>query len=279
MECREVRDRFSSLLENDLDPLEEKIVREHLGSCLECQKDLKKFEKTIQWIHSLKEVEVPDGLLNEIYEKMEKPKRKLSFFPLSLKLPVQAAAMVAIVFSVLYLTKMMPVETQRVKYIDATKPLVSAPLPAEKQMEQALPQKELEKDRMSTQPPSASSSTAPPGPSPPQEIVLKISDREKSMNQLHELLQQFGGKIVTKEGDVFLASLPAATFSDFEKQLTGLSSSEEASKIMLKKEPKARKDVSGGAKGMEFEMKKEEVLDTESADRILLRIHLLQDKP
>ena len=76
MECEKVRDQFSSLLEGDLNPIEEKIVRDHLVSCAECRKELERFEKTMHWLHSIEEVEVPDGFLSGIYKKMEGRKRK-----------------------------------------------------------------------------------------------------------------------------------------------------------------------------------------------------------
>jgi len=120
MECEKVREKFSSLLEKELNPLEEKKLREHLASCQACQKDFEQFEKTVNWLHSVKEEEVPTGFLTEIYQKMEDRKRmgprqawvhRLVRF----KLPAQAVAMVAIVFFVLYLTKMMPLETPHEK--------------------------------------------------------------------------------------------------------------------------------------------------------------------
>jgi hypothetical protein len=309
MECGKVRDRFSSLLEKDLDPLEEEMIREHLTSCLECQRDLKKFEKTIQWVRSVQEVEVPDGLLNEIYEKMEKPRRKIPSFPLLLKLPIQAVAMVAIIFFVLYLTKMVPFGTQPSKFVDQTKPSISTPLPTEKKIEKALPEEELKEDHIASRSPSVSSSLRevepskapvsktpdisletkstektlvkkeqpPPVPRPPHEIIMKISDREKSLNQVYTLLQEFGGKIVTQEGDIFLASLPADAFSDFEKKIIGLSSTEEASKIMVMEEPKIREGTSERTGRTELQGKEKETLEAKRKDRILLRIHLQQE--
>lgn len=59
----------------------------------------------------------------------------------------------------------------------------------------------------------------------PQEIILKISNREEVIPQLHELIKQFGGEMVAAEGNMFLASLPTASFSEFEKELSGLSTS------------------------------------------------------
>ena len=125
MDCEKVRDRFSSLWEKELTPPEEKIVREHLSSCQECQREFERFEKTMEWLRSVGEEKVPDGFFLELQKKMEERKGKaisaerasgrwLSF-PLSLKLPVQAVAMVAIVFLVLYFAKMMPTEVYRLK--------------------------------------------------------------------------------------------------------------------------------------------------------------------
>ena len=311
MECKKVRDRFSSLLENELDPLEEKIVREHLTSCSECQKDLQQFTKTIQWVHSVKEVEVPDGFLSEIYKKMEEGKRKAppveetrwQWFrhPFPLKLPVQAVAMVAIVFLVLYLTKMMPVETSRVKEAEHKKPSISTPLPSEKQMGQLPSQIKTEKDRVVAQTPLKPSppSNVAPAPSetavmepalakgeqaslaakPPQEILLRISDREKTLNQLYELLQQFGGKMITTEGNIFLASLPKATFSEFEKELLELGSPEKIDKMMVKKNGMERLDVPEGAKRRALEMKGKASAapETERQDYLLVRILLVEE--
>jgi hypothetical protein len=152
MDCEKVRDRFSSLWEKELTISEEKIVREHLSSCPECQREFGRFEKTMGWLRSVGEVEVPEGFLPELYKKMEERKRaprveraegRWFGFPLSFKLPVQAFAMVAIVFLVLYLTKMMPMENYRLK--DTREP--SSLLSEEKKSEQVLSQKEMEKER------------------------------------------------------------------------------------------------------------------------------------
>ncbi len=311
MECEKVRDRFSSLLENELDPLEEKIVKEHLASCSDCQKDLQQFDKTIRWLHSVKEVEVPDGFLNEIYKKMEERKRKVPLsketrwkwfrHPFPLRLPVQAVAMVAIVFLVLYLTKIMPVETPQLKDAGHTKPLISAPLSAEKQVDQVLAKKEMEKDRVAAQPPrelsplskvvpvpsekkkieaaSITKEQTSPAAKPPQEIILRTSDRQKTLAQLDELLQQFGGKIITTEGNTFLASLPAATFSEFEKELLGLSSPGKTDKMVQEKDIAESDTVPAGARRIEGEekAKRPSKFAAEPEDYVVVRVLLLRE--
>ena len=126
MECEKIQEKFSSLLEGDLDPLEEKNVREHLASCSRCQRDFETFKKTMNWLHSVDEVEAPEGFLTEIYQKMENQKMAGSrhgwIYRLSqINLPLQAVAMVAIVFAALYITKMIPMETRREKTVDVAR--------------------------------------------------------------------------------------------------------------------------------------------------------------
>ncbi len=142
MECEEVRDRFSSLWEKELAPSEEKGIKDHLSSCRECQREFEQFEKTMRWLHTVEDVEVPDEFVHGLLKKMEERKkatlaeksrkRRLSL-PLPLKLPVQAVAMVAVVFLVLYLVKMMPKHP--------------SPLSSEKRPEEVSVQKEMERER------------------------------------------------------------------------------------------------------------------------------------
>jgi hypothetical protein len=147
MECERIRKKFSFLLEGELDPSEEKIVREHLASCCECQRDFEAFKKTINWLHSVEEVEAPQGFLTEIYQKMEDRKgvgyrKEWVHRLMRLKLPAQAVGMVAIVFAVLYITKMIPVETPLKKDADVTRALRS-----EVKTEAHLAQKEANREK------------------------------------------------------------------------------------------------------------------------------------
>ena len=129
LRCEEVRDRFSALCEGELTPSEEAEVRRHLERCPGCQGEFTRFEKTLRMLHSVEEVEVPEGFLSGVYEKIE-GRRERDFSPektpregygLKWKIPAQAFAMVAIVFLALYLTKMTSNEpapmkaTQRVE--------------------------------------------------------------------------------------------------------------------------------------------------------------------
>ena len=345
MECEKVRDRFSSLLEGESNPLEEKAVREHLASCLECQKDYEGFEKTIGWLHSVKDVEAPEGFLSGVFKKMEERKKMGSrsedawpgwFHALAqLKLPVQAVAMVAIVFGALYLTKMMPVEKPTLKDVEQTttfgteekmeaklaqkeaekekeaKPLLSE-APKEKRMgEGVVPEAKEETKSPTHYPPKAKVSTVEAGhtkeadkaevPSqevekakkdvmskgvaflagkPPQEIVLRVSDQDKALSQLEELVKKFGGELVKKEeANILFASLPTASFAEFKKELEGMSPSKKAEQVAPQKEYTEGMKTSSGVKPKEVLRERKEpgspVVDKES--RITVRILLVQE--
>jgi hypothetical protein len=158
MDCEQARDRFSSLWEKELSPFEEQIFKEHLSSCPKCQREFEQFGKTMRWLHSAGEVEVPEGFLPELYKKIEEKKKAIPVeksrgrwlhFPSSFKLPVQAVAMAAVVFLVLYLTKMMPIDGVRPKEPKQ----VSSPLSVEKKSEKVLGQREVERDRRALETP------------------------------------------------------------------------------------------------------------------------------
>jgi anti-sigma factor RsiW len=346
MECEKVRDRFSSLLEGELNPSEEKAIRDHLAFCSECQKDFEKFEKTLLWLHSVEEAEVPDGFLSEIHKKMEDQrnmgvtagKARPGWFNtlVQLKLPVQAVAMVAIVFLVLYVTKIVPVETPHLMKEEVEQK--KAPQSEVKEEAKLVP-KEAEKEKGTTKLPSemsqekkidrmvvakveeeAKSATAyipkaeAPGveaPQPkatekgkgppsepgkiekmvmaqhraylaaklPEEIILKIADREKVLSQLHELVKQFGGEIVKQEGNILLASLPAASFSEFEKELAELSSLTKSDAVVPQKGAAESKGTSPGVKRKEAEEKEKKPPKalTDKERRVSIRILLIQE--
>jgi hypothetical protein len=162
------------------------------------------------------------------------------------RLPVQAVAMVAIVFVVLYLTKMIPMETPSSKKVD--KPVASY-VPSEKKTDEGMATKRVDEERSAEQKkagPEGTSMAELKAPAPPaeekkvdkmvlakesltadalpsQEIIVRTSDEEKTFSQLHTLVKQFGGEIVMEKGNILLASLPATAFSEFRRGLEEIS--------------------------------------------------------
>ena len=118
---------------------------------------------------------------------------------------------------------------------------------------------------------------------PPQEIILKITDREKALARLHELVKQFGGEMVKEEGNILLASLPAASFSEFEKELAELSSSTKSDEVVPQKDAAESKGASPGGKRKETEEKEKKpakaLTDKERRVSIRILLHLRNDLP
>jgi hypothetical protein len=307
MECEKIREKFSSLLEGDLNPSEEKMIKEHLSSCPECQKDFETFKKTMNWLHSVDEVEAPEGFLTEIYQKMEGRKsegyrQEWGHRLMRLKLPAQAVAMVAIVFAVLYITKMIPMEIPSSKKVD--KPLVYYVEP-EKKTDETIATKDVgekgpvEQKKVEPEGTSMAESKTPPPQekkddkivpakeSPTganiaaQEIIVRTSDQEKTFSELQGLVKQFGGEIVKEEENTLLASLPTASYPEFEKKLEGMTFPQKAEPAApqqvapraLRTSPSAKKEESVG-KGKEKEMGRPMA---DQAGRITVRILLIKE--
>jgi hypothetical protein len=105
---------------------------------------------------------------------------------------------------------------------------------------------------------------------PPREIILKVSEREKVLSQIQELVKQSGGKIEKEEGNTLLAFLPAASLPEFEARLAELSSPKKGAPMVLQKD-----SVEGI--GSPAEMKQRDVTEKGRESLIPIRIFLVQD--
>ncbi|MBM4276313.1 MAG: zf-HC2 domain-containing protein [Deltaproteobacteria bacterium] len=297
MDCDKVRDQFSSFLEGGLKPSEEERLREHLGSCQDCQKEWEQFNRMIHWLHTIEEEDVPKGFVSEIQKKREERKGKgrrggERFFR-SMKIPIQAAAMVMIVFLALYLTKMTPFEMLQKRAVE--KPEVPQSEVQKKEVESISPPplaiypekyraetKSSVADEKKIHPPAPSlkeemaKAEAPPveekrresekagtammslAKKPDREITLKISDRKKAVSRLQELAKQLGGEVVREDGDVLLTSLPTSSYAEFEKELAQVRFPPWAPRATVQKEMKDDLNLVAGAKSKEVEEKGKE---------------------
>jgi len=152
MDCEKVRDQFSFLFEGELKPPEEEKVREHLAFCPNCEKEWKEFRQMMGWLHAVEEEDVPEGFLSELQKKREerkgKERRGGDRFFRSMKIPIQAAAMVMIVFLALYLSNMAPFEMLQKRAVE--KPEV---LQSDREKKESV-LKEKEKQKVTSPPPA-----------------------------------------------------------------------------------------------------------------------------
>ncbi len=133
-ECREIREHISAYLEGAVPPDRERLVAEHLASCPECRAVLQDLKKTVELVKGLEEVEPPPWLAQKIMAHVKDEAEKevgifrRIFFPLRVKIPLQAFATVLIVGLVFLIYKGIGPEQEQAR----------APAAG---VEQALPQK------------------------------------------------------------------------------------------------------------------------------------------
>lgn len=118
MDCHSVQEQLSLYIEGDI-PYEEKLrIDNHLKSCRSCNESLAGMRKTIQLVNNLEDIDPPYWLTQKIMGRVKaeaKPKKgfwKTIFYPLHIKLPIEAAAVVIIAITSVYIFKTMQPETQ-----------------------------------------------------------------------------------------------------------------------------------------------------------------------
>ncbi len=244
MECERIRERFSSFLEGESDPSEEREIRDHISSCLPCSRDLEQLRKTLHWLHDLDEVDVPGDFLPETRKKMEirkqvpHPGAKWYVLPTSFKLSLQAAAMVAVVFLAVYVTRMtqqkeippgrdlpresrvpsgetrawVPPKTEEGKDVlvqRAPEPAVKTPIGRHETKERSPTENPVLEDLDKEVKPARKLLKKQ------EEITLTFAGRDRAVSLLDQLARRFNGEIVAEEGDVLLVSLPETGFEGF----------------------------------------------------------------
>jgi hypothetical protein len=123
MECDNIKEKLSAYIEG-LSPAEEKAkIEEHLKSCQECRTSLADLEKTVSYVKSLEDIEPPDWLSQKVMTRVREevtPKEGILhklFYPLHVKLPIQAIATVLIAVSAFYIFKTMQPEVMPSKVV------------------------------------------------------------------------------------------------------------------------------------------------------------------
>jgi len=119
MKCEDVQRLFSVYVDNQLDPKESKLVKEHLSDCRTCQEEWREFNRAVQITRSLPEIEPPSDLFQRVKEGVSpfsKTKRLLTRIarPLSFRVPAWGLAAVVLLVA-LYLVRIIPSPQERIK--------------------------------------------------------------------------------------------------------------------------------------------------------------------
>ena len=128
MTCSETRDLLSAWLDQALDAHEREQVEAHLAGCPECRRELEGLRSTVTVLSRVEHPRAPVGFVDRVmgevypapwYRKLG----RLVFQPLSVKLPLEASAMVVIAVLGVYLLQGTP------EMKDAARPDVPAVAP------------------------------------------------------------------------------------------------------------------------------------------------------
>jgi hypothetical protein len=148
MECKAIRAKLYPYLDGALPAEEGGLVEEHLKSCPLCRAALEDLRKTGDLVRNLDEVEPPPWLqakiMARVREEQEKKKGFLHklFFPLHIKVPIQAMATVFIAVIAVYVFHTVEPDLQKAKLSLPVGPLVTQeekPQPAPEQKGEVQP--------------------------------------------------------------------------------------------------------------------------------------------
>lgn len=123
MECDNIKEKLSAYIEGLSSSEEKAMIEEHLKSCQECRTSLADLEKTVSYVKSLEDIEPPAWLSQKVMTRVREeaaPKEGILhklFYPLHIKLPVQAIATILIAVSAFYIFKTMQPEVMPSKVV------------------------------------------------------------------------------------------------------------------------------------------------------------------
>ena len=113
MTCPETRELLSAWLDQALDAREGEEVEVHLAGCPDCRHELESLRSTVSLLSRVEHVRAPVGFVNKVMADAYPPPwyqrlGRLVFLPLSVKLPLEAGAMVVIAILGVYLLQSTP---------------------------------------------------------------------------------------------------------------------------------------------------------------------------
>ncbi|MBI2218073.1 MAG: zf-HC2 domain-containing protein [Candidatus Rokubacteria bacterium] len=126
MTCADVRETFLDLQDGTLAPDEHRAVDEHLSTCAACRRELDRYRATVSLLGRVDRARAPVGFADRVVGAARpvpwhrRVTRQL-LFPLPVKLPAEAAAIVLVAIGVVYVFQKTP-ELQHAARIETLRP-------------------------------------------------------------------------------------------------------------------------------------------------------------
>jgi hypothetical protein len=113
MTCQDARELLSALLDDALSPAERHALDAHLATCAECRRELDRLRGTVALLGRVPPVHAPAGFVDRVMAEAYRPswaRRVLDalFRPLRVKLPLEAAAVLLVGVSAVYVYQRTP---------------------------------------------------------------------------------------------------------------------------------------------------------------------------
>ena len=127
MDCAQIRKTLPAYLDGMDLPEERERIDRHLTSCVSCRKTLEEYQKARERIRTLEEVDPPPRFAQNIMAQVEEEGArggllKKLFYPLHIKIPIQAIATVAIAFLAIQAYRAIEPQRAAVQQYGATAP-------------------------------------------------------------------------------------------------------------------------------------------------------------
>ncbi len=148
MDCSDIRQKLSEHIEGNSSPEQQALVKEHLQSCKQCTLYAAEIQRTLETLKGLEEIEPPAWLTAKVMKKiraeapLKKGWRELLFFPLHIKLPIEAFAALLITVATIFIYKNMEPELRQMELQPPAPVMKSMPAEPEKDMQNVVKQKE-----------------------------------------------------------------------------------------------------------------------------------------
>ncbi len=121
MDCGDIQEKLSDYIEGVISSEEKALIEGHLKSCQKCSESLVDLRKTMEYVKNLEEIEPPAWLTQKVMARVRsevKPKKGILqklFYPLYIKIPLEAAAAILIAVTAIYIFKTVQPEVKLAK--------------------------------------------------------------------------------------------------------------------------------------------------------------------
>jgi hypothetical protein len=140
MDCRDIRKKLSDGSGGPVPPDDKVLIDRHLRDCVACTEYAAEIRKTIETLQGLDEIEPPAWLTEKVMKKIRTevlPKKswlERLFFPLHIKLPLEAFAALLITVAAIFIYKNMGPELEQMKVQPQAPETRSIPAEQEKEI-------------------------------------------------------------------------------------------------------------------------------------------------